>query len=92
MFIGQLRSWIIRHPITSFLVLAYATTAALALVPRSLTEPGLLPGGATPHGILENIIGSAVPAFVVTGFVAGRVDVRTRPDAASSGACRCAST
>jgi hypothetical protein len=40
----------------------------------------------------KNIIGSAVPAFVVTGFVAGRVDVRTWPDAASSGACRCAST
>jgi membrane protease YdiL (CAAX protease family) len=76
MFIGHLRSWIIRHPITGFLVLAYATTAALAFVPRSLTEPGLLPGGATPHGILENIIGSAVPAFVVTGFVAGRVGVR----------------
>jgi uncharacterized protein len=76
MFIGQLRSWIIRHPITSFLVLAYATTAALAFVPRSLTEPGLLPGGATPHGILENVVGSAVPAFIVTALVDGRAGVR----------------
>jgi len=34
--------------------------------PRALTEPGLLPGGATPHGALENVLGSAVPAFIVT--------------------------
>jgi hypothetical protein len=48
--VSPLRSWIIRHPITTFLVLVYATTTALVFVPRALTEPGLLPGGATPHG------------------------------------------
>jgi hypothetical protein len=42
--VGALRSWIVRHPISSFLVLVYATTAALAFVPKGLTEPGLLPG------------------------------------------------
>ena len=62
------RSWIIRHPIVTFLVLVYATTRALVFVPKDLTEPGLLPGGATPHGILENILGSAVPAFIVTAL------------------------
>lgn len=61
MFIRALRSWIIQHPIISFLILAYATTAALAFVPEALTELGLLPGGATPHGVLENVAGSAVP-------------------------------
>jgi uncharacterized protein len=71
-----MRSWIVRHPIATFLVLAYATTAALAFVPRGLTEPGLLPGGATPHGVLENVLGSAVPAFLVTAVVNGRVGVR----------------
>ena len=60
---SPLRSWIIRHPIATFLVLVYATTTALVFVPRALTEPGLLPGGATPHGVLENVLGSAVPAF-----------------------------
>jgi membrane protease YdiL (CAAX protease family) len=74
--VGALRSWIVRHPISSFLVLVYATTAALAFVPKGLTEPGLLPGGATPHGILENVLGSAVPAFIVTALVAGRAGVR----------------
>ena len=48
--VSPLRSWIVRHPIASFLVLVYATTTALIFVPKGLTEPGLLPGGATPHG------------------------------------------
>jgi hypothetical protein len=39
--VSPLRSWIIRHPIATFLVLVYATTAALVFVPRALTEPGL---------------------------------------------------
>jgi uncharacterized protein (DUF1330 family)/membrane protease YdiL (CAAX protease family) len=53
----------------------YATTTALVFVPKTLTEPGLLPGGATPHGILENVLGSAVPAFIVTALVSGKAGV-----------------
>jgi uncharacterized protein len=71
-----LRSWINRHPIATFLVLVYATTTALVFVPRILTEPGLLPGGATLHGVLANVLGSAVPAFIVTALVSGRAGVR----------------
>jgi hypothetical protein len=44
--ISPWRSWIVRQPIATFLVLVYATTAALVFVPKELTEPGLLPGGA----------------------------------------------
>jgi membrane protease YdiL (CAAX protease family) len=73
---SPLRSWINRHPIATFLVLVYATTAALVFVPRVLTEPGLLPGGATPHGVLQNVLGSAVPAFIVTALVSGQAGVR----------------
>src|SRR5215212_982527 len=73
--VSPLRSWIIRHPIATFLVLVYATTTALVFVPRALTEPGLLPGGATPHGVLENVLGSAVPAFIVTALVSGKAGV-----------------
>jgi uncharacterized protein len=73
---SPLRSWIIRHPIATFLVLVYATTTALVFVPRALTEPGLLPGGATPHGALENVLGSAVPAFIVTALITGKAGVR----------------
>jgi hypothetical protein len=43
--VSPLRSWIIRHPVATFLVLVYATTTALVFVPKGLTEPGLLPGG-----------------------------------------------
>ena len=46
------------------------------LVPKTLTEPGFLPGGATPHGVLENVLGSAVPAFIVTALVSGKVGVQ----------------
>jgi uncharacterized protein len=74
--VSPLRSWIIRHPIATFLVLVYATTTALVFVPQGLTEPGLLPGGATPHGVLENVLGSAVPAFIVTALVSGKAGVR----------------
>ena len=74
--ISPLRSWIVRHPIASFLVLVYATTTALIFVPKGLTEPGLLPGGATPHGVLENVLGSAVPAFIVAALVSGKAGVR----------------
>jgi CAAX protease family protein len=73
--ISPLRSWIVRHPISTFLVLVYATTTALVFVPRVLTEPGLLPGGATPHGVLENILGSAAPAFIVSALVSGKAGV-----------------
>jgi hypothetical protein len=44
--------------------------------PPALTEPGLLPGGATPHGALENVLGSAVPAFIGTALISGKVGVR----------------
>jgi CAAX protease family protein len=74
--VSPLRLWILRHPIATFLVLVYATTTALVFVPRALTEPGLLPGGATPHGVLENVLGSAVPAFIVTALVSGKAGVR----------------
>jgi uncharacterized protein len=73
---SPLRSWIVRHPIATFLVLVYATTTALVFVPKGLTEPGLLPGGATPHGALENVLGSAVPAFIVAALVSGKAGVR----------------
>jgi uncharacterized protein len=74
--LSPLRSWIVRHPIATVLVLVYATTTALVFVPKGLTEPGLLPGGATPHGVLVNILGSAVPAFIVTALVSGKAGVR----------------
>jgi uncharacterized protein len=74
--ISPLRSSIVRHPIATFLVLVYATTTALVFVPKGLTEPRLLPGGATPHGVLVNVLGSAVPAFIVTALVSGKAGVR----------------
>jgi hypothetical protein len=48
--VSPLRSWIVRHPIATFFLLVYATTTALVFVPKGWTEPGLLPGGATPAG------------------------------------------
>jgi len=30
----RVRSWTVRHPVSSFLVLAYAITVALVLVPK----------------------------------------------------------
>ena len=74
--VSPFRSWIVRHPIATFLVLVYATTTALVFVPKGLAEPGYLPGGATPHGVLENVLGSALPAFIVAALVSGKAGVR----------------
>ncbi|MFL5514003.1 MAG: hypothetical protein ACJ8CN_16385 [Gemmatimonadales bacterium] len=90
MDVSPLRLWIIRYPIATFLVLVYATTTALVFAPRALTEPGLLPGGATPPGALENVLGSAVPAFIVTALISGKPGVRDLLGAVSGGGCRCA--
>jgi hypothetical protein len=88
--LSPLRSWIVRQPIATFLVLVYATTTALVFVPQGLTEPGLLPGGATPHGVLVNVLGSAVPALIVTALVSGKDGVRNLARRSLRGGCRCA--
>jgi membrane protease YdiL (CAAX protease family) len=56
--------------VAAFLVLVYGTITVLAFV------PALLPGGATLHPYTENLLGAAVPAFVVTAIVSGRDGVR----------------
>jgi uncharacterized protein len=55
-----------RRPITAYLVLVFAVTGLLAVPPI----PELM------YGALENILGAAVPAFVVTAVVGGRAGVR----------------
>jgi membrane protease YdiL (CAAX protease family) len=70
-----LRSVVARHTITAFLVLVFVFSTGLALIPV-ITEPGLLPADRTLFGPLTNILGSMVPAFVVTAIVGGRHGVR----------------
>jgi hypothetical protein len=84
--VSSLRSWIAKHPIASFLVLVSVTNTALVSVPRVLAQPGLLPGGATPHGVLENVLGSAMPAFVITALVSGTQGYKTWLQFAVAGA------
>ena len=50
-------------------------STGLALIPV-ITEPGLLPGRRTLMGPLTNILGSMVPAFVVTAILGGLDGVR----------------
>jgi uncharacterized protein len=61
-----LRAAVIRHPAAAFLVLVLSISVVLALLP---TPTGL-------YGPLENILGMAVPAFLVTAVVGGRDGVR----------------
>jgi CAAX protease family protein len=70
-----LRPVVARHPITAFLVLVFVFSVGLTLVPV-ITEPGLLPGQRTLMGPLMNILGSMVPAFVVTAIISGWDGVR----------------
>ena len=54
-----------RHPVPAFLVLTFALTGLLAVLP--------VPSSA--YGSIENIVGAAVPAFIVTALVSGRAGV-----------------
>jgi membrane protease YdiL (CAAX protease family) len=63
---APVREAVRRHPAVAFLVLVFAITGLIEVVP---TPEGV-------HGPLENILGSAVPAFVVTALIAGRDGVR----------------
>ena len=62
----SLREALRQHPVAAFLALVFAVTGLVQAVPA----PELV------RGPLVNILGSAVPAFVVTALVAGRDGVR----------------
>lgn len=68
------RSTVVRHPVAAFLVLSYTATGALALT-AGVLDSVRMAGGATLYGSLENLLGAAVPAFVVTAMVSGRSGV-----------------
>ena len=59
----------------AFLIMAYTVTVATALSP-ALTRRDLLPFGHAPYDLLAHILGSAVPAFIVTSAVHGKGGVR----------------
>ena len=61
-----LRESVRSHPVAAFLVLVFAITGVLEVVP--------MPEGL--HGPLENILGALVPAFAVVAVVGGRPGVR----------------
>ena len=73
--VPSLRPAVARHPVTAYLVLLFAITGGLALVPP-LTRPGPLPYEANLYGPLISIFGCAVPAFLVTAAAGGRDAVR----------------
>ena len=80
---GQLQSpwyagiwrWIGRHPVAAFLIMVYAITTATALSP-ALIRRDLLPYNQAPYDLLAHIVGTAVPAFLVTGAARGIGAVR----------------
>ena len=72
---SPIRMWIPRHPIAAFLIMAYVVTVATALSP-ALTRRDLLPYEHAPYDLLAHVLGSAVPAFIVTSAVRGKGGVR----------------
>src|SRR5687768_1971518 len=71
----SLRQVVARHPITAFLLLLYAITGGLALVP-ALTAPTPLPNEGHLYGVLISVVGCAGSAFLVTAAAGGRDAVR----------------
>ena len=63
---ASVQSTVRRHPLAAFLVLVLAVTGVLAALP----VPDLA------SGPIENIVGAAVPALIVTAIVGGRAGVR----------------
>jgi membrane protease YdiL (CAAX protease family) len=73
-FFSSARGVVARHPVAAFLVMVYAINIAVAL-PPILTRSDLLPFGQALYDWLGHIVGSAVPAFIVTAAVRGRTGV-----------------
>ncbi len=63
---GTVPAAVTRHPVAAFLLLVLVITGVLAAVP--------IPDLA--YGPIENILGAAVPAVIVTAVVGGRAGVR----------------
>jgi uncharacterized protein len=72
---SRLRQVIEQYPVASFLIMVYAVNVAVAL-PPPLTRRDLLPFDQAAYDWLGHILGSAVPAFVVTWALSGRAGVR----------------
>jgi membrane protease YdiL (CAAX protease family) len=73
---SPLRSWIVRHPIATFLVLVYATTMAFVFVPKGLTEPGLLPGERHRTGYWRTSSGRLSRPSSSPPLISGKAGVR----------------
>jgi uncharacterized protein len=73
--IGPLRSAVVRHPMRTFVVLTLLVSTAAAIA-ELVTGPVTLLGIGSLYGPFVNIVGSAVPALVVTAIVSGRTGVR----------------
>ncbi len=70
-----MRGIVARHPVASFLVLAYTVTAAVSLVPY-LTRRDLLPLEVAPYDVIASLVALAAAAFVVTWAADGPAGVR----------------
>ncbi|MGH8959538.1 MAG: CPBP family intramembrane glutamic endopeptidase [Acidimicrobiia bacterium] len=67
--------WIGRHPVAAFLIMVYVITTATSLSP-ALTRRDLLPYGQAPYDLLAHLVGTAIPAFIVTAAYGGAAGVR----------------
>jgi uncharacterized protein len=76
-----LKRWIASHPILAYLILAYAISWTIFLVPLFSREGiGLLSYDAPPiqvFALLASVLGLTGSAFTVTALVDGRAGVRT---------------
>lgn len=77
---SALKQWIVRHPILAYLILAYAVSWAIFLVPFLSKEgTGLLSYNVPPVEVfilLVSVLGLAGSAFAITTIVDGRPGVR----------------
>jgi hypothetical protein len=64
-----------QHPVASFLVMVFAVTYSIALVPF-LTQRAILPFDVTLWAPLAHLFGVALPAFLVVAAMHGRAGVR----------------
>jgi hypothetical protein len=76
-----LKQWVTRHPVVAYLILAYAVSWSIFLIPLLSKEGiGLLAFDAPPVEVfilLVSLVGLAGSAFAVTAMVDGRAGVRT---------------
>src|SRR5574341_994743 len=73
---SSLKRWVARHPVASFLIMAYTVSITLAFIRLQTNGNIQSPSYEYFVGFLEHLLSVALPAFLVVAAMHGKEGVR----------------